>query len=440
MTTVDGGTASRPGSFAVGFVGIPTITSLTPVSGYLNTTVNFTVTGTNFEPGSTIVAFTNQTTSQTLTPIFYNVTSPTQISGNISIPSNALTGPYRLDITTTDGGVVNKPGAFTVNLFPAPAITTVLPASAYLNSTIPFTVTGTNFQTGSGMTWVNFTYGSFDNGNNITINSVTPTSMNGTMVIGPDAPTGKWNMIVTTMDGKTSPVRTSAMTVAQFPAPAITSITPATGTKNSTVLFTLAETNFEPAGTSATIVEDTSGTVLNATLISVTPGTIVGNVTIPANVPASLYRLQVTTKDGGTVSKLQAFTITYLPLPVMTTLTPATGYRNTTVPFILTGNYFLNGGTTVMLRTVGTTLPATLTSVNMTTIQGSFAIPSTAQPVPTRCMSSRPAGGSTANRACSRSIRSPHPQSAPSRRYPGTGTRRSPSPLPAPTSSPVQPP
>ena len=28
VTTVDGGTASRPGSFAVGFVGIPTITSL----------------------------------------------------------------------------------------------------------------------------------------------------------------------------------------------------------------------------------------------------------------------------------------------------------------------------------------------------------------------------------------------------------------------------
>ena len=378
VTTVDGGTASRPGSFAVGFVGIPTITSLTPVSGYLNTTVNFTVTGTNFEPGSTVVAFTNQTTSQTLTTIFYNVTSPTQISGNISIPYNALTGPSRLDITTTDGGVVNKPGAFTVNLFPAPAITTVLPASAYLNSTISFTVTGTNFQTGSGMTWVNFTSGSFDNGNNITINSVTPTSMNGTMVIGPDAPTGKWNMIVTTMDGKTSPVRTSAMTVAQFPhRPSPRSLRlrePRTGT----VLFTLAGTNFEPAGTSATIVEDTSGTVLNATLISVTPGTIVGNVTIPANVPASLYRLQVTTKDGGTVSKLQAFTITSLPLPVMTTLTPATGYRNTTVPFILTGNYFLNGGTTVMLRTVGTTLPATLTSVNMTTIQGSFAIPSTA--------------------------------------------------------------
>ena len=95
--------------------------------------------------------------------------------------------------------------------------------------------------------------------------------------------------------------------------------------------------------------------------------------------PASLYRLQVTTKDGGTVSKLQAFTITPLPLPVMNTLTPASGYLNIMVPFTLTGNYFLNGGTTVILRTVGTTIPATLTSVNTTTVQGSFVIPGTAR-------------------------------------------------------------
>ena len=123
---------------------------------------------------------------------------------------------------------MNKPNAFTVNVFPAPTITSVLPASAYLNSTIYFTVTGTNFQTGSAMTWVNFTSGSFDNGNNITINSVTATSINGTMCIGPNAPAGKWNLTVTTINGRTSLVKTSAMTVAQFPAPAITSITPAT--------------------------------------------------------------------------------------------------------------------------------------------------------------------------------------------------------------------
>ena len=50
--------------------------------------------------------------------MYYNVTSPIQITGNVSIPFNAPTGAYRLDITTADGGVVNKPNAFTVNVFP----------------------------------------------------------------------------------------------------------------------------------------------------------------------------------------------------------------------------------------------------------------------------------------------------------------------------------
>ena len=56
----------------------------------------------------------------------------------------------------------------------------------------------------------------------------------------------------------------------------------------------------------------------------------------------------MTTVDGGVVSRFQAFTVTYLPLPVMTSLTPDSGYLNSTVPFTLTGNYFLNGGTVVM--------------------------------------------------------------------------------------------
>ena len=79
--------------------------------------------------GKTMVAFTNQTTGVPLNliPMYYNVTSPIQITGNVSIPFNAPTGAYRLDITTADGGVVNKPNAFTVNVFPAPAITTGVP-------------------------------------------------------------------------------------------------------------------------------------------------------------------------------------------------------------------------------------------------------------------------------------------------------------------------
>jgi hypothetical protein len=337
------------------------------------------VTGiaTAYMDSSPVVAFTNQTTGAILTPGFINVTSPTQISAGITVPSGALTGPYRLDITTLDGGVVNLPNAFTVSNFPAPSITSITPISGFRNSTVGFTITGANFE--PDLTTVNFTYqttGAFLNTTVLT--SVTSTKIIGTIMILRNAPTGLYQLAVNTTDGGGA-TKVNAFTVNAVPAPTITAITPVTGTKNSTVLFTLTGSNFEAAGTSVNIVEDTSGTVLNATLIGVTPTTIVGNVTIPTTVPASLYRVQVTTVDGGTVSKPQAFTVNYLPLPVITTLTPASGYLNTTVPFTLTGNYFQpSGGTTVMLRMVGTTLPATPTFVNTTMVQGSFTIPSTA--------------------------------------------------------------
>jgi len=378
VTTIDGGTASTPGAFVVGNLAIPTITSLTPVSGLTNSTVGFTIVGTNFEPGNTVVAFSNQTVPGVVlnTPVLTNVTS-TKIIGTITIPNNAPTGLYRLDITTTDGGVVNKVNAFTVNAYPAPTITSFTPVSGLRNSTVSFTITGTNFEL--NLTTVNFTYQTTGVLLNTTVlTNVTNTKISGTILIPWNAPTGLYQLAVNTTDGG-GVTKVNAFTVNPVPAPTITAITPSTGAKNSTVLFTLTGTNFEIAGTTVSISDVTSGTSLATNIFSVTPTNIICNVTIPATAPAGLYTLAVTTVDGGTVNKLQTFTVNPMPLPVLGTLSPASGYLNTTVPFTLTGNYFQpSGGTTMMLRAVGTTIPAALTSVNSTTIQGSFTISDTA--------------------------------------------------------------
>ena len=396
VSTFDGGTAVLPGSFTVGYVAYPTLSTsktllpLVPVSGYQNTTVNFAVNGTNFEPGQTTVAFTNATTGASLNQTlinYYNATSTTLITGNVSIPYNAPTGSYRLDITTADGGVVNLPNAFTVKAPLAPTITTVKPTSTwYQNATIPFVITGTNFR--PGQTSVGFNYPS--NGavlnSTIALNTVNGTTITGTVVVPFNAATGTWNASVTTVDGGTV-WNTTAFTVKTFPAPIISSITPNTGTKNSVVAFTLYGNNFEPAGTSLRIVDDTSGTVFTPSIITIltntNPQRIVGTFAINATVPAGYYRLEVTTVDGGVNSTLGAFTVTYLPTPAFANvpktsspLNPNIGYLNATVPFTLTGNYFQNGGTVVMLRnaSTSTTINATpyLTSVNTTTITGSF--------------------------------------------------------------------
>jgi uncharacterized delta-60 repeat protein len=376
ITTLDGGTGIKTGAFVVGNPAIPTITALTPISGFRNSTVGFTITGTNFEPGNnTIVAFSNQTVPGVIlnTTTLTNVTSTT-ISGTITIPSNAPTGLYRLDVTTFDGGIVNRPNAFTVNAVLAPTVSAITPVSGLRNSTVGFTITGTNFA--PGLTTVSFTNQTTGAPINVTIlNSVTSTQIIGNITIPANTPTGPCQVNVTTVDGGAAP-KPVTFTVTATAAPSISSVTPPTGTKNSVVAFTVTGTNFDPAGTSVNIIDSTSGTILPTSLISVTGTKIIGSVTIPTSVPAGVYSLQVTTVNGGTVNKLQVFTIMSLPLPVMNTLTPATGVLNSTVSFTLVGNYFLNSGTVVLLRSAGTTINATptLTGVNTTTITGSFAI------------------------------------------------------------------
>ena len=141
----------------------PTIGSISTVSGYQNTTVNFTVTGTNFPAqfgtGGVTVSL-NKILNTSITATLTSVTSTT-ITGSFAIPYNAnVAGPWDVVVATQNAGEAVKAGAFTVNVYPTPTITTVLPAAATQNSVIYFTVTGTNFQTGSAMTSANFTYGS----------------------------------------------------------------------------------------------------------------------------------------------------------------------------------------------------------------------------------------------------------------------------------------
>ncbi len=88
--------------------------------------------------------------------------------------------------------------------------------------------------------------------------------------------------------------------------------------------------------------------------------------------------LNVTTLDGGLTVKPSAFTMGKLPVPSVTSFTPATVYRGTTVSFVINGNYFQPGGlTSVNISPPGEReIRATLTSVYPSQITGTMTIPS----------------------------------------------------------------
>ncbi len=157
VTTTGPGAATVQSSsnFAVGG-GVPTITSFTPTSGGVGTSV--TITGTNFI-GATKVTF--NTTDQTTFTV--NGTG-TQIT--VAVPTGATTGKIKV---TTPGGTATSANDFTV--IPAPTITSFTPTSGPTGTSV--SITGTNFS-GTGFTTTSVTF------NNVTstfhVNSATSLS------------------------------------------------------------------------------------------------------------------------------------------------------------------------------------------------------------------------------------------------------------------------
>jgi PKD repeat protein/pimeloyl-ACP methyl ester carboxylesterase len=379
VTTVNGGTSStKTGAIVVSKVSAPSIVSLTPSTGAKNTTLNFTLTGTNFQIGTsqTRVRISEDFMDSELDATIISIT-PTKILGSLNVNGNAIPGLYILEVDTVNGGTVTKSDAFSVGYAQIPTISTIAPASGFRNDTVQYTITGTNFQ--PGLTTVTF--------RNQTTNTVlgtsevsgsTSTKLTGNLTIPAGVPTGFYRVDIRTTDAGVANKR-DAFRVETVKPPAIMALTPTSGAKDSIVAFTLTGSNFMLNDkTSVTVLDDTSGTELKTSILSTTPTKIIGSFTIPATAPSGKYRLQVRTTDGGTINKYEAFTVNYLGLPVITSLNPTTGSRNTNVTFTLKGDNFVDGGTVVRMRTTGTTINAYAMSVNTTIITGEFPISTTA--------------------------------------------------------------
>jgi hypothetical protein len=195
-TTVPAGAASGPISvdaptgntvstvnFIVAAAGVPTITSFSPASGAVGSSV--VITGTNF----------GCTTSVQFGAVgaAFVVNSATQITA--TVPAGATTN--LLHVTTSGGGPANSATNFTVTA--GPTITSFTPTSGNVGTSV--TVTGTNL---TGVTAVKF------NGVTATFTTSTATSVTATVPTG--ATTGK--ITVTTPGGTATSLTDFTVTTA----------------------------------------------------------------------------------------------------------------------------------------------------------------------------------------------------------------------------------
>jgi RHS repeat-associated protein len=241
----------------------PTITSFSPPSGVVGTSV--TITGTNFT-GATATKF-NGTSATSFT-----VNSSTQITA--TVPTGATTGTISV---TTPYGTATTSTSFTVNV-PAPTITTFSPTSGTPGTSV--TITGTNFTGATAVAFHGTAAASF------TVNSATQI----TATVPNGATTGT---ITVTTPGGTATSSTS-FTV-NVPAPTITTFSPTSGTPGTSV--TITGTNF--TGATAVAFHGTAAASF----------TVNSSTQITATVPTSASTGAITaTTPGGTATSPTSFT------------------------------------------------------------------------------------------------------------------------------------
>ncbi len=325
-----------------------TLTGIAPASGNRLQTLNVVFTGTGFVDGASSVDVGAGITVNSTT-----VNSATQITANITITETAATGPRPFRVTNTPGGT-SAPQTFTVNN-PTPALASITPTTGNRLQTLNVVFTGANFI--AGVSTVNV-------GAGITLNTTTvdsPNQLTASITIIGAATFGVRAFSVTNGAPGGGTSATQGFTVLNNPAPTLTGIAPAGGTRLQTLDLVLTGSGFI-AGVST--VTPGSGITVNTTTVN-GPTQITANVTISATATIGDRGFTVTNASpGGGTSGPEIFTVTGNPVPTLTSLGTTSGNRLQALSVVFNGTGFIQGQTTV---NVGAGITVTGTTVNSTT-------------------------------------------------------------------------
>jgi hypothetical protein len=233
----------------------------------------------------------------------YNAAPPIDFYGNARKGNNAV-----------DAGAVEFVGTTA-----APTLTSITPNTGLRGTAVPVTLTGTNL---TGAFAVNIP------GNGVIVSNllvVSATTVTATFTISNNAATTPRNVTVSTPSGITNAVTFS---VAAPPRPTLTSISPTSGGRRTSVNVTFTGTNL----TGAFAVTGIGPMIPVTNLTVVSPTKVTATLNISAIAPPGIRNLGITTPGGS--SNTHPFTVTSGtpaftgPAPALTT-TPANGSPKT---------------------------------------------------------------------------------------------------------------
>jgi hypothetical protein len=367
VTNADGQTGTLPGVFRIR-TPTPTVTAITPNTQVRGWTVSVTnLAGTNFRPGAS-VRLVNSSAGPDIIASNVVVVSATRITCTFDL-AGAAASSRNVTVANPDSDAGSLVNGFSVT-GNAPTLTARNVTSGNRGWPVVVSLTGTGFQPGAGVRLMRTGYPDIVASG---VSVLSPTQITCTLNLLGAAP-GTWNILVINPEGKTSGTLTFTV---NSPTPTISTSTPATGVRGTSVSITsLTGTGFQPGA----LVDYYYGTTrINMTDINVISGTrISGTLNIPFGATAGSYGVRVINTDGTTASRTGRFTVTNPP-PTVTAISPVQGRDGMTVsPIVVTGTNFLTGAQVRLYR--GTTLiyTAPAGTVNSPTqITTSFTLPET---------------------------------------------------------------
>lgn len=317
----------------------PTITSVTPNTGFTSGGLPVTIAGTAFRTGAVVRFGANAGTNV--------VVDPGGTSLTVTTPAAVLAGVVDVTVVNADTQQAVSMGAFTYN-YPAPTITNIAPAVGFAAGGTTITITGTGFQPSPTVSI---------GGNPAT--GVNRVSLTQVTAVTPPGVGGLADVRVTNADAQ-SVTRTGGFRYVA--APTVTSVSPARGPVGGGTVITLTGTDFQPGasvrlgGVPAFAVTVTSATTATAVTNSSASGAVDVVLTNPDT--------QAGTLTAG---------FTYDAAPTLTAVSPLSGATAGGTVVTLTGTGF-GAGAQVRFGTDAATGVTVVSPTQLTAIAPAHAV------------------------------------------------------------------
>ncbi len=335
-----GGGSSEKRTFTIANNPVPTLATVVPAAGDRLGRLNVVLTGTNFINGVTSANFgAGIVVNQTV------INSPTQLTADILIDAAAATGPRGVDVTNAapGGGTATKPNAFTVNN-PLPVLSAITPTNAQQLQTLNIVLDGRGFIDGVS---------SVSMGNGVTVNSQTVVSdsqITANITVTVSAATGARDVSVTNLPpGGGTSVLTNGFVIGNNPSPRIANVTPDGGRRLERLDVIIRGSNYVSGVTS---VDFGQNITVNTPITVDSTTRLTANVTILAAATPGVRTIYVrNAPPGGGVDSLTDVFWVVNPVPTLTSLSPATVNRSSTINLVVRGTNFLSNATTMNFGT-----------------------------------------------------------------------------------------